>query len=360
MLDQRWYDKIASGIAAAEEALANAAADEQAAAVEQDAAEKLQQDIDLTQAVAADDSVTTEEKIAILENEGVEPEIIDALIEAETTDAVAAYYGIDPYWLADKQASMRYDKTAAVDPGQMAVDIDNATGGRMMPAGIGGAAGMGAGALGAKLLGKKFPALKGKAGLAALAGAGLGAGIGAFYPEIVRGTGDAAVYLDNNYISKVPGALEQAGDYINARPMIGQTARNAAIGMGAGAAAGAAGAKLLGKSMRRFGGIGALLGAGIGAAVPNVAAYYQNQRQAEAAERAKQLAAVESAKRQRRAAMGAGLGGLAGAGLGYLAGDGMGAAIGGLAGAGLGGAGGYFAKNIDDWTNRNVNFPVNA
>ena len=344
MLDQRWYDKIASGVAAAEEALANAAADEQAAAaVEQDAAEKLQQDIDLTQAVAADDSVTTEEKIAILENEGVEPEIIEALIEAETTDAVAAYYGIDPYWLADKQASMRYDKTAAVDPGQMAVDIDNATGGRMMPAGIGGAAGMGAGALGAKLLSKKFPALKGKAGLAALAGAGLGAGIGAFYPEL-RGVAQ-----------QVPGALEQTGDYINARPTIGRSARGAAVGMGAGALAGAAGAQFLGKSMRRFGGLGALIGGGLGAVIPNVAAAYQNQRQAEAAERAKQLAAIESEKRQRKTAIGAGLGGLAGAGLGYLAGDGMGAAIGGLAGAGLGGAGGYFADNIDGWVNKYVN-----
>ena len=98
MLDPRWYDKIASSAAEAEAALADAAGEEQGAI------EKIQEDIEIAQQVAATD-LPTDVKVEIMEDQGVDPEIISEVIDADTTDAVAAYYGVDPYWLHDKRAA---------------------------------------------------------------------------------------------------------------------------------------------------------------------------------------------------------------------------------------------------------------
>lgn len=102
MLDQRWYDKIAAATADAEAAVIDAAAQD-AAAEDESLIAKIQEDIQIAQEVAAAD-LPTDVKVEILENQGVEPEIIDEVIDADATDAVAAYYGVDPYWLHDKRA----------------------------------------------------------------------------------------------------------------------------------------------------------------------------------------------------------------------------------------------------------------
>lgn len=104
MLDQKWYDKIANSAAEAEAVLADAANEENAADEEQGAIEKIQEDIEIAQEVAATD-LPTDVKVEIMADQGVDPEIISEVIDADTTDAVAAYYGVDPYWLHDKRAA---------------------------------------------------------------------------------------------------------------------------------------------------------------------------------------------------------------------------------------------------------------
>lgn len=133
MIDPRWYDKIAAAQAEAEEALMNAAAEDAAAedmenaaltdaAVDEVAAEesegliaKLQEDIAIAQEVAATD-LPTDVKVEILVNNGVDEAIIDDVIDADATDAVAAYYGLDPYWLHDKRAAAAAEATKAAMP----------------------------------------------------------------------------------------------------------------------------------------------------------------------------------------------------------------------------------------------------
>lgn len=134
MIDPRWYDKIAAAQSEAEEALMDAAAEDAAAedmenaaltdaAVDEVAAEesegliaKLQEDIAIAQEVAATD-LPTDVKVEILVNNDVDEAIIDDVIDADATDAVAAYYGLDPYWLHDKRAAMALDKLAIRDIG---------------------------------------------------------------------------------------------------------------------------------------------------------------------------------------------------------------------------------------------------
>lgn len=133
MIDPRWYDKIAAAQAEAEEVLMNAAAEDAAAedmenaaltdaAVDEVAAEesdgliaKLQEDIQIAQEVAATD-LPTDVKVEILVNNGVDEAIIDDVIDAEATDAVAAYYGLDPHWLHDKRAAAAAEATKAAMP----------------------------------------------------------------------------------------------------------------------------------------------------------------------------------------------------------------------------------------------------
>lgn len=101
MLDPRWYDKIA---ASQEEAEAIAAAAE--APAEDD---KIMEDIAIAQEVAGT-NLPTDVKVAIMEDQEVDPEIIAEVIDADTSDAVASYYGIDPYWLHSQRTAV---KTAA-------------------------------------------------------------------------------------------------------------------------------------------------------------------------------------------------------------------------------------------------------
>lgn len=128
MIDPRWYDKIAAAQAEAEEALMDAAAEDMEdaaltdAAVDEVAAEesdgliaKLQEDIAIAQEVAATD-LPTDVKVEILVNNGVDEAIIDDVIDADATDAVAAYYGLDPYWLHDKRAAAAAEATKAAMP----------------------------------------------------------------------------------------------------------------------------------------------------------------------------------------------------------------------------------------------------
>ena len=373
MLGQTWYDKIASSVAAAEEAA-------QAAVDEQTAAEKLQQDIDLTQAVAADDTVTTEEKVAILENEGVEPEIIEALIDAETTDAVASYYGVDPYWLADKKASWlnilpNQARFALEDPATM-----SRVGTAAMGAGLGGLAGAGLGYLAGDGMG---------AAIGGLAGAGLG-GLGGYYlPGLFGQANNAAA---NAMASAAQDSLvrDRALYWDGVTP--GMYDAMAANVKDLNAAQRAA-AELQHKQdvLNQYGGLPADSDAAMAALFdPNVT-YIDQQMLNQTApdktnsyrledskwfqdkcaglidgaspwgpvrEAKEYLADPANAALVSRLGMGAGLGGLAGAGLGYLAGDGMGAAIGGLAGAGLGGLGAYYAPELFQAYTNNVVYPA--
>lgn len=106
MLDPRWYDKIAASQEEAE-AIAAAAAEEPA---EDD---KIMEDIAIAQEVAGT-NLPTDVKVAIMEEQEVDPEIIAEVIDADTSDAVASYYGIDPYWLhSQRSAAKTAAKTAA-------------------------------------------------------------------------------------------------------------------------------------------------------------------------------------------------------------------------------------------------------
>lgn len=77
-------------------------------------AEKLADDAEIAEEIASTD-LPTDVKVEILEDAGVDEEIIDEVIDAEATDAVAAYYGVNPYWLHDKRASMESDAAGAED-----------------------------------------------------------------------------------------------------------------------------------------------------------------------------------------------------------------------------------------------------
>lgn len=104
MLDRYWYDKIAS----AEEAVAQVAEDaindelmgQEAEGVAAEASD-IEEDIAIAEAVAESD-LPTEVKVAIMEDHDVDPEIIDAVVEADSVEKAAAYYGIDPFILRDK------------------------------------------------------------------------------------------------------------------------------------------------------------------------------------------------------------------------------------------------------------------
>lgn len=119
MLNSYWYDKIASAAADAEAAVIDAAAQE-AAAEDQGLIEKIEEDIQIAQEVAATD-LPTDVKVDILTEQGVDENIIDEVIDADATDAVAAYYGVDPYWLHDKRASADKLAVDAQTAAQMAV-----------------------------------------------------------------------------------------------------------------------------------------------------------------------------------------------------------------------------------------------
>lgn len=125
MISRYWYDKIAASAAEAEQVLADAASEENENNTAEETADeaqeaedideaasregtvdeaRLQEDIMIAQEVAGTD-LPTDIKVEIMEEQGVDPSIIDEVIDADTTDAVAAYYGVNPYWLHDKRAA---------------------------------------------------------------------------------------------------------------------------------------------------------------------------------------------------------------------------------------------------------------
>ena len=95
MLNVYWRDKIAAAAAEAEQAIAEETAGGNDL--------KIEEDIMIAEEVAATD-LPLDTKVQILEEQGVEPEIIEEVVAGDTVDAVAAYYGINPAWLHDKVA----------------------------------------------------------------------------------------------------------------------------------------------------------------------------------------------------------------------------------------------------------------
>lgn len=104
MLNVYWRDKIAAAAAEAEQAIA----EETAGGNDP----KIEEDIMIAEEVAATD-LPLETKVQILEEQGVEPEIIEEVVEGDTVDAVAAYYGINPEWLHDKVAGNKMQAAMA-------------------------------------------------------------------------------------------------------------------------------------------------------------------------------------------------------------------------------------------------------
>lgn len=107
MLNVYWRDKIAAAAAEAEQAIA-----EETAGVEGGDDPKIEEDIMIAEEVAATD-LPLETKVQILEEQGVEPEIIEEVVAGDTVDAVAAYYGINPEWLHDKVAGNKMQAAMA-------------------------------------------------------------------------------------------------------------------------------------------------------------------------------------------------------------------------------------------------------
>lgn len=95
MLRTNWYDKIA-------------ASQEEAAAVAEAAGgnDDLMEDIAIADEIAAT-NLPTEVKAEIMDQAGVDPEIIQEVIDADTSEAMASYYGIDPYWLHDQRTAVK-------------------------------------------------------------------------------------------------------------------------------------------------------------------------------------------------------------------------------------------------------------
>ena len=106
-----WRDKIAAAAEEAEAVLAQEAAAEDQAAMKQGApgeeeyAAKLEEDILIAQELVNTD-LPLETIVEVMEEYGVEPEVIEEVIEGETVDAVAAAYGVNPDWLRDKTAAI--------------------------------------------------------------------------------------------------------------------------------------------------------------------------------------------------------------------------------------------------------------
>lgn len=297
MVSKYWYDKIAASAAEAEQVLADAAGEENENSTAEEAADeaqgaedideaasregtvdeaRLQEDIMIAQEVAATD-LPTDVKVEIMEDQGVDPSIIDEVIDADTTDAVAAYYGVDPYWLHDKRAAVSMAGAKAL--GKKALDAARSYGRKGLDA--------------TKTYGKKgIDAAKGAyskmspnekrvaAGLAA------GGALGGAYALGKRSDKESSLdYLPSYLADKTAGLKAKQEDRNRARlnntvkaiqdayqGFINPGAqRNAAIGAGIGGLAGA------GLGYLADGGRGALIGGLGGAGLGGLAGYnYQD------------------------------------------------------------------------------------
>ena len=263
MLNVYWRDKIAAAAAEAEQAIA----EETAGGNDP----KIEEDIMIAEEVAATD-LPLDTKVQILEEQGVEPEIIEEVVAGDTVDAVAAYYGINPAWLHDKVA------------------------GNKMQAAMGGAKAFGQKAGG---MGKSaWNAIKGFAGRTkATMGAPLRSAGNAYANQITTGgtrlqavrsalfapTGMWGSNLGKAYM--VGGGLAGAGalgagGYGMYRAMAGQPEQAWYSDPRVQAGLGAAGAGLLGAGIGYGidGGRGALLGGAAGALGGGAAGYYGGRK----------------------------------------------------------------------------------
>jgi len=404
MLHPYWYDKIASAAADAEAAIADeVAANEAAEAEDQGAIEKIEEDIEIAQEIASTD-LPTEVKVEIMEEQGVDPEIIDEVVDADVTDAVAAYYGVNPYWLHDKRAAMSVNSffldkladrqsdaqmaalAAGMNGGIPAQTPVDSWGGLMRKKDAGGLISDAWDDAQAQLRAKITPIfqkrneeikdLKGqvkafggrlnntRATIARLVGEKKKAV--ADYADLDRRHQQLAdTYTDyvNDAEAKQKGYLEQIAGLKKDVNTTGTDLRQALFREG----------MYKDQEKRLRGDIadltksrdawkrGSMIGAGIvGAGLAGYAGYaglkaYRKRKAAQKAaaeQAAAQQAAALQAGNLRNAGIGAGVGGLGGAALGYALGGGKGALMGGIGGAGLGGAAGYYGNaGVDAYKN---------
>lgn len=366
------------------------------------AEDKAAEDIEIAQEIAETD-LPTDTKIEILEGYGVDPEVIDEVVNADAVDTVAAYYGVDPYWLSDKVAASRARKTAdeaggkaskamrwLKDKGADAQDwlYDENNRNAVLGGGIGGLAGAGlgyamdgtvgalmGGAMGAGLGGLAGynylddPQLAGTAaaaGLGGLAGAGLGymngGTMGAFTGGLTgAGLGGLAGYYAPDY-SKFSAydlpdyfdILSAAGYNSTSDPIMKNGAgdpimRGNLMGTGKPGRKDTAFNNL--KERDEEDGEDEILDNPIYATEERLASYTGSAWLDDklAGLFSKKESEEEKKKRQTNQGLaGAGVGGLVGTGLGAAVGGSKGAAIGGALGAGLGGAGGYNLDTIKE------------
>ena len=357
MLHPYWRDKIAATAEAAEEALAQeAAGNEQQAAMQQGGMEqgapgeeemmaaKLEEDIQIAEELMQTD-LPLETKVQILEEQEVEPEVIEEVIQVETVDAVAAYYGVNPAWLHDKTA------TGWLNP----IPLTGAA--------LGGLIGAGAGV---NPYSRGYDVPKGLGG--ALLGAGVGYGAGHLQKALISDVADSWTnpWGGGAYpvaVDQVASAYGMPHGWIDKQAAKGKlmkkaveplkrTVQNYGRSM-AGNPAGMFGGRLKAVRTALFGkggmagtnlGKAYLGGAGLtGAGALGTAGYHmaggggQPQPEFEGAG----AGAPWYGNPYAQAGMGAAGGGLLGAGIGYGLGGGRGAAIGGALGALGGGAAGH-------------------
>lgn len=357
MLNSDWYDKIASAAADAEAAVLDAAAQE-AAAEDQGLIEKIEEDIQIAQEVAATD-LPTDVKVEILVEQGVDENIIDEVIDADATDAVAAYYGVDPYWLHDKRANAsfpdklaaRYPLTAGMLTPETAMAIaENADGSINLGNFVRNSVNDGIPRTAQDVLiantkhNETQKALNGLFGKGSDWGLGFKSGVMegqmGMQPRVAklrRNLKTVKQHLANSEMNRANAVKELLATQKDLTAMTGL--RDAAVKS---------------RNLWRGGAIGAgVLGAGA-AGYLGYKLYKQQQAQAAAeAENARQAGIIAGLSADNSNMVNAGYGALGGAGLGALAGAGIGYALdggqgaltgglaGGLGGAALGGLGGY-------------------
>lgn len=357
------------------------------------AEEKVAEDIEIAQEIA-DTDLPTETKVEILEEYGVEPEIIDEVVNA---DVQAAYAAMNPYWFNDKTAELDQDGEevpAGVDPTtweqvkawleQRGIDAQEwiadpqnqqlLIGGGLaglLGAGAGYALGGGTGAMLGGLAGAGLGGFGGYnfgsnpqmantalgAGIGGLAGAGLGylagGGTGALLGGLAgAGLGGAGGYMYPDYADVLSACNNSKwlADKLAAKMTPEQQREQYKK-------------RSVEDTRREMGNKSAKAQQNNQKVVDDYAdALRDDQAEpTEATAKRRQKAskawtnqatamrngAASMGELRRNSAIGAGLGALTGAGLGYLAGgDGKGALLGGLAGAGLGAYGGYNFNNM--------------
>lgn len=357
------------------------------------AEDKAAEDIEIAQEIANTD-LPTDTKIEILEEQGVDPEVIEEVVNADAVDTVAAYYGVDPYWLSDKVAASRARKTADEAGGKASKAMiwlkgkgadaqnwlsDENNRNAVLGGGIGGLAGAGlgyamdgttgalmGGAMGAGLGGlagynylddSQLAGTAAAAGLGGLAGAGLGymngGPLGAFTGGLTGvGLGGLAGYYAPDY-SKF--SAYDLPDYFDILSAAGYNAAGDPIMTGNLMGTGEPGRKDTAfntlKKRDDEDEEDEILDSPLYTTEERLASYTGSAWLDDklAGLFTKKESEEEKKKRQTNQGLaGAGVGGLVGTGLGAAVGGSKGAAIGGALGAGLGGAGGYHLDAIKE------------